>query len=145
MLTNSQWKHELGRLRCHFGRFGPQLQKRYGIIMYRENDPISKNSDKMYKCNFLSIDFQKETVFQFLSLLYPKIFVSTIWSVVWKLCLQKVLVEVVFSFAKVVSKFYFGHFLNKRWKVEFGFRKSIVKIILVLTISFWWFCLDKHQ
>ena len=44
-------------------------------------------------------------------------------------CLQKEVVAAVFLLIKVVSKFDFGHFLDKRWKVEFGFPKSIVKKI----------------
>ena len=44
MLTNSQREHELWRLGCNFSRLSPQLQKWYGIIMYRENDPIPRNN-----------------------------------------------------------------------------------------------------
>ena len=44
-------------------------------------------------------------------------------SVVKKFRLQKVGVAAVFLLIKVVSKFDFGHFLDKRWKVEFVFPK----------------------
>ena len=44
VLTNSQREHELWRLGCNFSRLSPQLQKWYGIIMYRENDPIPRNN-----------------------------------------------------------------------------------------------------
>lgn len=66
--------------------------------------------------------FQKEPNFQFLSIFYPKTFVAPIWNVIES-------VAAVFLLTKLVSKFNLGHFLDKRWKVEFGFMKLIVKII----------------
>ena len=69
------------------------------------------------------------TKLQLLSLFPPKTFVFTIWSVGRKFHLQKVGVAAVFLLTKMMSKFDFWHSLDKRWKVEFGFPKSIVKIL----------------
>ena len=60
------------------------------------------------RCIIFTIDFQKETKFQFLSIFYPKTFVSPMWSVVQKFSLQKVGVAAVFYLWLI------GHFLGKK-------------------------------
>lgn len=75
-----------------------------------------------YRCIILTIYFRNETKFNFLHFFFQKHSSLQFEASDEKFCLLMVGVAAVFFLIKVMSKFHFRHFLDKKWKeLQFGF------------------------